>query len=355
MTTALAQRRARLATRMALIAAISVGVAFITLSIQARSLRPPTSVGLVLPELAARIGDAQRVTLTTADGAMTIVRTRDGWVMRDRDDYPVRPEAMEQLAEALTTMALRRRMTTDPENYPRIGVDDPAAGGRGVLVQIENAAGAFLADLYVGEQTAAGDVFVRRANEAQAWAASADLPALQDPATWLDLTPLTLDPAQVARVDIAPAAGRGYALARPTAPVGEPQTQPQPFGFAPPLSALAPRSVFELTQTAERLAALAPIDVRAAQAISGEVRARLTALTTTGVAIQAEIIAAEGGSWLKLTAAAPPDAAEAVLAEAQAINARAQAWAYQLTDAEAAQLAPALETLLPPPEPPPGL
>lgn len=336
MTNALAERRRGRVVRYGLIAGLMAAVAFVTVSIDARSARPDIAQGLAVPGLEREITRAQRILVTSTDASYRIERTERGWVMRDRGDYPVSAARLEQLTNGLARLAFTRRMTSDQGRHARLGVDDPRQGGRGVLVQIEDGQGALLANLILGVETRG--LYVRKPDENQVWAARGELPPLRDPATWLDLTPLTLDAAQIARAEIVPTIGRPYVLERES-------RETRDFVIVAP-ARLAPLTLQSVTQTAERLAHLSPVDVQPAPAIQGTPRARVRLRTFTGVLIDAEIIDVDQKSWVKITATAENPEAEPAAAE---INNASAGWAYALSPAEAEALTAPLTTLLPQP------
>ena len=222
-------------------------------------------------------------------------------------------------------------MTNDASKHERLGVTDPRQGGRGVLVQIEDGRGALLVNLILGVET--GGTYVRRPDQEQTWSVDGDLPPLRDVASWLDLRPINLTWDHLARVEVIPAEGRAYILAREGAD--------QPWRLASP--ALAPLAQSTLTATAERITQLAPIDVRTAPAIQGTPRARVRATTFDGIVIDAELIASDNHTWVKLVARANAPEQEAA---AVALNTPASDWAYALSDMEAEAFAPPLSRLI---------
>jgi len=336
MTTDLAQRRKSRALTLFLIAGALAALAAITVAIEARSLRPDAASGPVAPRLAETISSAQRIIVTSADANYRIERTQQGWAMRDRDDYPVLSSRLGQLTDALEALRYTRRMTSDPAKHARLGVTDPREGGRGILLQIEGARGALLVNLILGVEPGGG-LYVRAPDQDQTWAArveNGELPPLRDAATWMDLRPLLIPPERLARVEITPAEGRGYVLARESAEAG--------WRLAAPAVAVLTPTV--LANVAERLTALDPVDVRSAPAIQGEPRARVRALTFDGVSIDAELIESGGLTWLKLVARAEDEAQEGAALD---INNRAAAWAYALGELDLEALAPPLSTLTP--------
>lgn len=289
--------------------------------------------GLVVPGLSDTIAGAQRIIVTSSDASYRIERTQRGWAMRDRDDYPVLANRLNQLTAGLQQLRYTRRMTSDPSKHARLGVDDPRQGGRGVLVQIEDGHGALLVNLILGVEPS-GATYVRRPDQAQTWAARGELPPLRDISSWMDLHPLTIPADRLQRIEIAPSAGRAYVLQRDAAD--------QPWRIASPALAAVAQST--VASTAERLTQLSPVDVRTAPAIQGTAFARLRATTFDGIVIEAELIASDGRPWLKLVAhAGAPEQEQAALE----INNQGAAWAYALSDIDAQTLAPPLSNLVP--------
>jgi hypothetical protein len=336
MTTDLAERRKGRVLTLFLIAGALVAIAAVTTAIGARSSTPDAASGLVVPGLEQTISGGQRITITSAEATYRIERAQRGeqsvWVMRDRGDYPVTPARLAQLTDGLRQLRFTRRMTSDASKHARLGVDDPRQGGRGVLVQIEDARGALLVNLILGVEPSG--LYVRRPDGDQTWAARGELPPLRNVASWLELRPIDLPAERLARVEISPAVGRAYILGRDSAE--------QPWRIvAPALASLAQSSV---TSAAERITQLEPVDVQPAPAIQGPARARVRATTFDGVTIDAEVIESEGRPWLKLVArAGAPEQEEAALA----INNRVAAWAYALSPMDAATFTPPLTDLIP--------
>lgn len=336
MSTDLAQKRKQQALRYGLIAGVMAAIAAVSVGIEYRAARPDSAAGLVLPGIGETIASGQRVTITSAEASYRIERAQRGdqavWVMRDRGDYPVSVGRLTQLTDGLRTLRTTRRMTNDPSKHARLGVDDPRQGGRGVLVQIEDGRGALLVNLILGVEPSG--LYVRRPDDDQAWAAEGVLPPLRDIAAWLDLRPIALEPAALARVEIMPAEGRAYILGRDDAESA--------WRIAAP--ALAPLSTATVRAAAERIATIAPRDVQPAPAIQGPPVARVRATTFDGLAIDAEIIEADGRPWVKLVARASAPEHEAA---ALALNNHAAAWAYGLSEQDARALAPPLASLVP--------
>ena len=349
MSTDLRARRAAWAWRIIGIAAALAVLAWVVVSIRGHAQRGDAVAGPVVPALTeTRMETIRRIAVRSTEGSFTIERGPEGWVMRERGDYPVRPEAVQAVQTALQGLSFQRRMTSDPEKLDRIGLGDPQAGGRGLLLQMEDEQGALVVDLVVGVAAESGGVYVRQADETQAWAVSGDLPDLREPAAWLALRPLETPADTIIRVDVSPSEGRAYGLIRPTVTTAgvAGAASALGFAFAPPLSGVQPSAAVSLEDLALRLLSVEPIDVAPAAAVQAPARARLAVTTNANLIIDAEIIAVGEDSWLKLAARATVDTPEAVAA-AQAFNTGSGAWAYRLTANAADGLTPVYDTLLP--------
>jgi hypothetical protein len=267
--------------------------------------------------------------------------------MRDRGDYPVLGGRLAQLTQGLEQLHFTRRMTTDPAKFDRLGVGDPRQGGRGVLVQIEDARGALLVNLIIGTSPSAGQnvFYVRRPGENQTWAAEGSLPPLRDVASWLNLRPLDLPVERLTHVEITPAQGRAYILDRGPDASWHLTSPP----LATPMQSNVASAAEEITQ-------LNPIDVQPAPAIQGAAIGHIRVATAEGVNIEGELIPSDNKTWLKLVARAQVAGNAAQEAAALAINDRASAWAYALSEAQVNALLPPLSNIAPsaaPPRPPP--
>jgi hypothetical protein len=332
MSAPLALERRRIATlALAATAALAV-ISALVIEFDAARLRPPQAQGSVLPNFSQSAGAAEAITIATKDATYSIARTQNGWTLPDRGDYPVARERLAQFTEGLASLSFVRPMTRDPAKFERLGLGDPAKGGDGVLVQVQNAQGALLANLMLGI-TPSG-LYMRQNEGAQAWALKGELPPLKDPAQWLDLTPLTIDPARIVRVSIQPSTGPAYVLVR-TEPAAE-------FSLEAPFDRHLVLTPDGLNAAGQAFAFLKPNDVAAAPAIAGAPSARVSMRTGDGLVIDGELFAQAPRHWLKLVARAETPAA---LQDAQVINTRAAAWAYGLTALDYVNFAPPLSVL----------
>jgi hypothetical protein len=339
MTNPMAEVRRRNAAFAVALAAVAVIAAWLVIGMQGERLRDVKGGALAAPAFAAAAGEAQVIVVVGKDGGYRIAKGAKGWAMADRGEFPILRERLAAFTEALEKLTLERPLTRDPKKHARLGIDDPAKGGAGVAVQVQDLKGGLLADLIIGA-AADGRTYVRRAGEDQVWAANVALPDLRRPSAWLDLTPLTLAPERIGRVDIAPAIGAGYGVVRV-----ETETF-NGFQLARPMTGKPISGNRQPDEVAAGLLQVKPIDVAPAPNIAGPPVARAVLRTFDGLVIDAELYRRGEEHWLKLGARGDNETASA---EAAALNLKIGPWAYQLDPAQAETIAAPLEQPPPPP------
>jgi hypothetical protein len=288
------------------------------LSWREAALRPPAASGLALPGAQTALAKTVAFRITLASGAYTLAWGPRGWAMPERDGYSVKPEAVAALAQGLEQLRLTAERTSDPERLDTLGLADPRAGGTGALVELLDGAGVAQAGLIVGVRPSG--TYVRRLGETKAYAVDRGLPPLQDPAAWLDLKILEMAEEAVARVDVIPLSGPPFAVVRAA------DGAFQPLGRTDFSRANA-------TAAATALTRWRPVDVRSTSRLPDGPFARHMTTSRGGMAVLAEAQSVDGRTWVRLRAQAlRPEAQEA----ADALNARAQGWAFALAAYDAA-------------------
>jgi hypothetical protein len=180
------------------------------------------------PALRADPDAVAKVTLTTSDGSITLVReTADRWAALERFGYPVDRAKVRALIVALADMRLIEAKTRLPERYPRLEVEDPAAAdAKSRLLRAESADGKVLAAAILGKRqhrltgNQSAGTYLRRPGEEQSWLASGGVDLDTAVIDWLDDQIVDLDPARIGRIEIRPESGKGYLVRRNGA--GEP-------------------------------------------------------------------------------------------------------------------------------------
>ena len=296
------------------------------------------------PALRERPDAVAKVTITMPAGGFTLTRKGDRWVAADRHDYPVAADKLRELIVQLAEMRLIEAKTSRPDRYARLEVEDVGDGASSRLLRLEDAEGTVLAEAIVGKQrqrltgAESSGTYLRRPGEAQSWLASGGVELDEQVQNWLEEEIVALDGERVRRLEVSPPSGERYAVVR-DAPAAELR-----------LDGLAEGE--KLKQDAnlnQLLGALARVQLEDVRPL-GEVdwpdeQHTVRVATFDGLELTLQLATLDDQHWLRVDAAgAAPDQpqgeqapvagqAEAPAGEqAEAIKARTDGWAYQVSD-----------------------
>jgi hypothetical protein len=225
-----------------------------------RNLQKDTRGAPLLPTLAPELNTVTEVSITkgSATPAVTLHKTGDHWSVEERADYPADVAKLRRLLLALGDAKVVEEKTSDPANYPIIGVEDPAkpgASGAEVGVVAQDGKHAVIVGKPVGEGT-----FVRRAGEIKSYTVEPAISVEAEPRSWIETQLIDIPSSSIQDVEFRPAAGAGYTLHR---------LKPKEDGFA--LDKIpAGRKALDakaLAPSASTLSGLATEDVAAAKDI----------------------------------------------------------------------------------------
>ena len=180
--------------------------------------------------------------------------------------------------------------------------------------------------LKIGDPTGAVGLFVRRPNENQSWLARSVLDPRASLSDWLDKHVLDVDRSRIQEVDIDPAGGARFIVARAKPSDADFTLSPLPAG----------KSVADPSGPDGVAAAITGFgfdDVRSARSLdfsNPATTARVITKTFDGLKVTTNVLKQGQDYWATVSAepldANKPDAAK----EAALINAHASGWAYKL-------------------------
>jgi hypothetical protein len=324
---------------------VSVGAAgYAVVSESQRAAPAAAPDGPLFAELLPRANDVQTVMVESAAGKLTIVRKDQGWTLTEADGYPVSADKVRKLVGGLADLRLLEAKTDQPERLARLEVEEVTAkDAKSKQVTLAGADGKPLASLILGKQNYTFDLnglrglYVRKPGEPQAWLAegAVDLPTRTT--EWVDRSIVDLAADKIERLHFAPAAAGEVTVSKADKTATEFTLEPVPEGRS-----ADPDAVQRLTQA---FAAVTLDDVRADKNTDKAVKAGTAeAATFDGLTLTAELLALDGGTWLRLAASAPEGSAAA--SEAKAINDRVAGWLYKLPQYKAGLLQPKIDDYL---------
>ncbi|MFS2316533.1 DUF4340 domain-containing protein [Maricaulis sp. D1M11] len=300
----------------------------LALSVQARHLSQqwsPEISGAVLPSWDVIVADIDRIHIRTGDGSFTLERRDTGWVMPERDDYPIRQERLAELDAYLRSLAFDRALTARRDRLARLGLAELGEDNSGLLIRFEQADGAVLDSWMLGRELG-NRLYLRRPDTPQAYAATPTQDGMSQPAIaqagdWLELDFLELGRTRIARTEIYPETGPPYVLERASR-TSRNFSLREPRGWSP-ITAGAPDG------PGSALGRIRFRDVRSAERMRGAVVGRHISETFDGLRVDMTLIAQGETRWALLRAEALSDDARA---QADELNATLSGWAYLVSD-----------------------
>lgn len=283
-----------------------------------RSVAPGT---LVFPGLAPKLQAAERITVQTKGKTLVIARKDGVWGLADRGGYRVQQDRLRELLTGLTELRVTEARTANPEQYARLGVDDPSlAVTTANLLRVLGPNDAVIAELIVGHRRVrtAGNVpesiYIRRPGEAQSWLAEGRLPVDGDAQLWFEREITNIGKDRVASIvsvrgDSILEFGRDGAALVLKSPVEQPKLDE-----------------YRVEEVFRALESLTLSDVKPASEQPGEKLGSAVITTLDGMAITVTVFKAEAEIWAQFAVLGEGESKEA----GEALQARIGGWAYQL-------------------------
>ena len=288
----------------------------------------------VLSGFAETRAEVQKIRFTSADDTYTIARTARGWVMEESDGYPIRMDRLAELVGGLEALSYGPRRTDDPDKHNRIGLGDPMRGGTGVQIEIFGPDDQLQDDLITGRK---GDhIYVRRPDEAQAYRAIGNLPPFYTRRAWLDFDIINIDASAISSVRLIDATGDQLYLRRPAGGGA------RSFVPAPPNQDDELLSRLAASTTALAIVRLSASDVKSADALKTAPIGQHISETFDGLEINLRAYREPDGVWVSLRAVEAGEGAR----RAQAINNKAEGWAFELSEYDFQDFVPPIESLV---------
>jgi hypothetical protein len=313
------------------LAAASVALAGVMLTLRAQEGRARFAPGEFLPGFAAHVKDATHIHVVSRDGTFDVdyLPAKGAWVLPARGNYPADFERVRQTLIGLAAMETVEPKTARADWLPYIGLDMPPKGN-GVAITVSDKTNKTLAALIVGNtaelpnaQGATG-LFVRHPGDNQSYLARAVFGLHGNVADWLETGVMNIDAARLNRVTITPVGGAAFTVARPN-----PSSREYKLEGAPPKGFAANPAMVNLIP--QLITGFAFVDVRPAAQVDFSKAVHLTAHTFDMQNVRMDAVSVKDAVWVRISAQPDPGTPTMQRQEAAMINARAAEWAYKLS------------------------
>ncbi|MGH6660272.1 MAG: DUF4340 domain-containing protein [Rhodospirillales bacterium] len=318
-----------------------------------RGFTPVAGAGeIVFPGLIDRVNDVASMVVELPGGRIAIEHGKNGWTVKENDDYPARAVKVRQVILALAQLKLLEPKTRSKDKLSKLELQDPdVKGAQSKRVKLFDGAGKPVADVILGRRrqtlpgTTLGGVYLRRPGDAQTWLAAGGPDVTDERRDWLERKIIDIDGTRVKKVVIRHPDGETVTISRPT-----PETKDFVLENIPAGKKLISQP--GVNYVGEVLGNLLLDDVRKS-ADSFDAQATVTAgiATFDGLTVQVLVSKRDGKHWIRLDASAADAEAKTkdgkpVADEAKEILARTGGWTYQISDYAASNLTKRYQNLV---------
>lgn len=350
----LADPRRRNLMALGVIALISLLLALGAIWQQARENAPSPSAEF-FPGLAREVGNAARIHVASRTGAFDVVFVPEkGWVVPQRDNYPASFDLVQRTLVGLAALQIIEPKTARADWLHFVNLETPPRGD-GILITVGDESGHELASVIAGKSEDIGDpsgatgLFVRRPNENQSWLVRSVMDPRASLADWLDRRVVDIDRSRVQEVDVDPAGGARFIVAR-----AKPSDVDFTLAPIPPGKTVSDPTVPD--GVASALTGFGFDDVRPARSFdfnNPATTARIITKTFDGLSVTVNVVKPGADYWATISAEPHAPGRTDAAAEASAINAHASGWAYKLPAYKGQLFMTTLDALLKAPAAPP--
>jgi hypothetical protein len=291
-------------TTLAVLAAISVGVAAWVLQTSAPTVASDRHGDAVVPSLVDKANDITGLSIRDGAGTLAIER-RDNRFVAAESGYPIKTDAVRDIVASSAELQFQEARTKDPARYGDLGLADPGAKDAGKEVTFRTAGGE-LASFVVGNRDttvggATGGVFIRLKGQPQTFLARGDvrLPAVRS--DWFVGFDLDVKRSEIKKVELT-GGGRDTLTASATA------DKPGELVLADVPEQRSPDS-FKVSRLATLVESFAFQDVRKATKPAEDAR-RMVVDAGEGLRLTFTTLGDVTEGWVQIAADATSDAAK---------------------------------------------
>ena len=169
-----------------LLGAVVVVLAILLLAISRTDKNPGATRTVLLPGFmsTANAVDLVRVVQPDSDEVVTIRRSGSDWIVDERAGYRADVGKLRNVINSLASARIVEEKTSNPENYAKLGVDDPSESGSGTRIEISGPD--FAHSLIIGNLAQGSYRYVRLSEKAGSYLIDTDPAIPASAVAWVD-------------------------------------------------------------------------------------------------------------------------------------------------------------------------
>jgi uncharacterized protein DUF4340 len=179
-----------------------------------RNLRRDTHGAALVPTLAGELNTVTALSVRRGSAAPTVTvhEQGGGWTVAERGDYPADVSKLRKLLLALSDARIVEEKTSNPANFPVIGVEDPSLpGATGAEISVTARDGKHA--VIVGKPVGQGN-FARRSGDNLSYSVEPGISFETEPRFWIDSRLIDIAAGNIRSIEVKPATGPGYTVHR---------------------------------------------------------------------------------------------------------------------------------------------
>jgi hypothetical protein len=173
------------------VTAVLVAAAVYAIASQPSLTTIPRDRERAFPNLAAKLNEADKISIVSNKAKFTIARTAKGWGIVEKAGYPVAFDKVKSALVGLAELKLLEGKTTDPARHARLELENPdSVDAKSKRIEVR-AGEQLLASGVIGKRNpnlfgeGGGGTYLRRGEDAQAWLAEGEITLGAAPNDWL--------------------------------------------------------------------------------------------------------------------------------------------------------------------------
>ncbi|MFO1190321.1 MAG: DUF4340 domain-containing protein [Alphaproteobacteria bacterium] len=307
------------------------------------NVAPPKEGRPVFAGLVDKINDVRSIEIIRTEESFTMNRKGDGWVMKDRYDYPVRFDKVKEALLTLGEMKTVEPATNKSELFNKLEVAPAGKDSTGGQITLKDGNGRVIASLLIGRRAysrgpaALDQTYVRKPDENQAWLVKGAIDVGRRAVDWLARDIIDVNRDRVREVQVREPDGKMLVVRETGVEKGKFEIVDKPANA----KVIADINVWTVAGLAEEVS-LNEVKPAAEVGITGTEDPQAVVYSRDGLVITVRMRKIGDDTWA--TFETKVDAAQRELAkikndlrpidavrrQSDEINARAKGWAYQL-------------------------
>jgi hypothetical protein len=183
-------------------------LAMMMLTLQQNQVEEVDESEKLLPALKENLNNLEKLEVRSASGYFNLAKQDQGWVVLEKNSYPVDFTMLSNLLEGLSKARLIEQKTARPENYSILEVSDVADEGSKAK-QVTGFAENYDFSILIGKSSEGrGGQFVRRPEDTQVWLADRSLDVNTSVLAWLKPEFINIESGEIKKIEQFDEAGQ---------------------------------------------------------------------------------------------------------------------------------------------------